>query len=142
MKRNRNKDLVIDMLRKTPIIQIACEKVGIARATFYRWKKEDEKFSKATDEAIAEGEELINDVSESQLISLIKEKNFSAIRFWLNHRSARFRDSLDINAKINNQQEELTPEQEAVVKEALRLASIIGDEPPTHSNNTNHQKND
>lgn len=142
MKQKRNKDLVISMLRKTPIIQIACEKAGIARATFYRWKSCDKSFCKDVDEAIAEGEALINDVSESQLISLIKDKNFPAIRFWLNHRSSRFRNSLNINANINSQQDELTPEQETVVKEALRLASLIGDSSSNQSNDANAEKND
>lgn len=138
MKKDRRKDAVIEQLRKTPIIQIVCEKVGIARATFYRWKTEEETFRKATEEALAEGEELVNDMSESQLIALIREKNFSAIRFWLNHRSPKFRNSIDINANIHNQTDELTPEQETIVKEALKLASFINDE--SHSTSKSNNK--
>ncbi len=66
MKTDKNEQLLLDCLRKTPIIQIACEKSGISRATYYRWRKENPKFGKMADEAIVEGESFINDMSESQ----------------------------------------------------------------------------
>jgi hypothetical protein len=77
------KKVVLEQLRKVPIVQIACERSDIGRSTFYRWKREDEKFKKAVDEAMEDGEAMINDLSESQLITLIKEKNFPAIQLWL-----------------------------------------------------------
>ena len=46
--------------------------------------EEDEQFHEYSDEAMKSGEEMINDLSESQLISLIKDKNFPAIQLWLN----------------------------------------------------------
>ena len=123
MKRNRDKELVLKQLRKIPIITVACEKVNVGKSTVYRWRDEDKKFAKDLEEALIEGESLVNDMSESQLISLIKEKNLPAIRFWLNHRHAKFREKVEITAKFEKQ-EELTPEQEEVVREALKLASI------------------
>ena len=77
------------------------------------------------DKAIEEGEALINDMSESQLISLIRDKNFSAVRFWLTHRNPKFRERLEVNAKIERQ-EELTDEQKKTVREAMKLASLAG----------------
>ena len=50
---DNNKELVVEQLKKTPIVQIACEKTGIGRATYYRWRKEDAEFGKLADEAIA-----------------------------------------------------------------------------------------
>ena len=132
MKRNRDKELVLEQLRKIPIITVACEKVGVGKSSVYRWREEDKKFSKDLEEALTEGESLVNDMGESQLISLkkapknasnIKERNLPAIRFWLNHRHAKFRDHVDITARFEKQ-EELTQEQEEVVREALRLASL------------------
>ena len=123
MKRNRDKELVLEQLRKIPIITVACEKINVGKSTVYRWRDEDKKFAKDLEEALIEGESLVNDMSESQLISLIKEKNLPAIRFWLNHRHAKFREKVEITAKFEKQ-EELTPEQEEVVREALKLASI------------------
>lgn len=123
MKRNRDKKLVLEQLRKIPIIMVACEKVGIGRTTIYRWRDEDKKFAKDLEEALTEGEALINDMSESQLISLIRDKNFQALSFWLRHRNPKFRDRVELTAKFEKQ-EELTPEQEQTVREALKLASL------------------
>lgn len=54
MKTDKNKELVIQQLKKTPIVQVSCEKVGIGRATFYRWKQEDQDFATMADEALLE----------------------------------------------------------------------------------------
>ncbi len=123
MKNSQQKKKFLDYLRKIPIIHIACEKSGISRATIYRWREQDKKFRKALDESLSEGEALVNDMSESQLISLIKEKNFSAIRFWLNHRHEKFKERVEVKTTIVPD-EKLTEEQEKTVREALRLASI------------------
>ena len=137
MKKDRNKDLILDQVRKIPIIQVACEKVGIARATVYRWKDEDEKFKKNLEVALTEGEALINDMGESQLLSLMKEKNWPAISFWLRHRNPKFRERIEVTANIKSPQDELTPEQQAVVQEALRLASLTVDQRPKSINQDN-----
>ncbi|MDD5463622.1 MAG: phBC6A51 family helix-turn-helix protein [Candidatus Moranbacteria bacterium] len=123
MKKNRDKELILEQLKKIPIMMVACEKVGIARSTVYRWRDDDKKFAKELEEALVEGESLINDMSESQLLSMIREKNWSAISFWLRHRNPKFRERVEVTAKFEKQ-EELTAEQEEVVREALKLASI------------------
>lgn len=123
MKSNDTKKLFLENLKKIPIIQVACEKAGISRATVYRWREKDKKFRKILDEALSQGEALINDMGESQLISLMKEKNFSAIRFWLNHRHDKFKERVEITTK-SEEQEKLSPEQQKIVKEALKLASF------------------
>lgn len=123
MKSNDTKKLFLANLKKIPIIQVACEKAGVSRATVYRWREKDKKFRKILDEALSEGEALINDMGESQLISLMKEKNFSAIRFWLNHRHDKFKERVEITTK-SEEQEKLSPEQQKIVKEALKLASF------------------
>lgn len=66
------KNEVIEQLRKTPVIEVACKKIGIGRATFYRWKKKDQKFAEKADFALHEGSQLVNDMAESQLITSIK----------------------------------------------------------------------
>ncbi len=122
MKKSKYQKPFLDELRKVPIVQVACEKTGLARNTVYRWRKEDKAFAKNMDEALAEGIELVNDMSESQLLTLIKEKNYSAISFWLRHRNSSYKDKLEIANKDNS--EELTPSQAEIVKHALRLANI------------------
>lgn len=124
MKKNKVKNAFLEQLRKIPIVTVACEKVGVSRNSVYRWKNEDEEFSKEMEVALADGEALVNDMSESQLLSLIQEKNWSAISFWLRHRNPKFRERIEIDARINNLTEKLTPEQESIVREALRLAAL------------------
>jgi hypothetical protein len=61
-------------------------------------------------------------MSESQLLTLIKEKNYPAISFWLRHRNDNYKNKLEITTKEDN--EELTPSQAKIVKQALKLAKI------------------
>ncbi|MBP9697729.1 MAG: hypothetical protein KBD65_00860 [Candidatus Moranbacteria bacterium] len=124
MKSAKQKLLFLEHLRKIPIVQVACEKAGIARATVYRWRIESETFRKSMEEALIEGEALINDMSESQLISLIRDKSYQAVSFWLRHRHQKFRERVEVTANIQTNQGELTAEQEAIVREALQLSSI------------------
>jgi hypothetical protein len=122
MKKIKLQDQFFAELMKVPIIQVACEKTGLSRNSIYRWRKDDPTFSKRMDESLAEGVALVNDMSESQLLTLIKEKNYPAISFWLRHRNANYKDKLEITNKDDS--EELTPSQAKIVKQALRLANI------------------
>lgn len=123
MKNTQQKQVFLEHLRKIPIVQVACEKAGIARATIYRWKKESKKFQKDMGEALTEGEALINDMSESQLISLIRDKNYPAISFWLRHRNPKYRERVEVTGSIQTK-EKLTKEEAKLVRKALRLASF------------------
>lgn len=129
MKKNKKKNEFLDELRKIPIIQIACEKVGLSRTSVYRWKDEDPEFKKELEKAMADGEAFVNDMSESQLLTLIKEKDWSAISFWLRHHHAAYKNRIDITTHLEKE-ESLNPEQEATVREALRLASLVPEESP------------
>jgi hypothetical protein len=88
------KDELLDHLRRYPIIQVACEKSHIGRQTYYRWKNEDEEFLKSADIALAEGEELFNDLGEHQLLTLMKDKHWPAIRYWLDKRHPKFNKTI------------------------------------------------
>lgn len=131
MKKDRVADLFLEQLRKIPVVQVACDKAGVARNSVYRWRNEDAEFRKAMDEAMAEGEGILNDLGEAQLLSLMKEKNWNAISFWLRKRNPKFKDRIEV-VSSREPQEELTPEQEAIVKEALRLASLGGEADKGH----------
>ncbi len=72
MKTDRSKELFLEQLRQTPIVEVACKKTGMARATYYHLRKTDADFAAAADSALAEGKMLINDLGESQLITGMK----------------------------------------------------------------------
>lgn len=137
-KKSRLQKAFFEELRKVPIVLVACEKSGISRNSVYRWKREDKEFSKAMDEALAEGEALVNDMSESQLLTLIKEKNWSAISFWLRHRNPKFKDKIEVTSKIEDA-DELTPSQAEIVRQALKLAKILPDEEINKSKNQTYE---
>lgn len=124
-RQGEQKSSFIEYLKKMPILQIAVEKAGISRATLYRWRTEDAEFRKLADEATIEGEALITDMSESQLISLIRDRNFPAVRLWLQHHHPKYAPRIEITTRPTPP-EQLTPEQEAIVKKALRFAAAQG----------------
>jgi hypothetical protein len=119
MKKNKKKNEFLDQLRKVPIVQVACEKIGLSRTSIYRWREEDEEFRKEMEKAIADGEAFVNDMSESQLLTLIKEKNWAAISFWLRYHHPAYANTIKIKHSID---EEMSPEQAALAQKALELA--------------------
>lgn len=132
MKTTKEKQELLEILRRTPIVQTACQKVGTSRATFYRWKKENKTFSQQADKAILEGSKFINDMAESQLISAIKDKNLTAIIFWLKHHHNKYETRVNVMAELK-ESNPLTKEQEELIKQALQLAAL-------ESNATNNIK--
>lgn len=122
MKKNKLQDHFFEELTKVPIVQVACEKTGVSRNSVYRWRKDDASFSKKMDQALKDGVALVNDMSETQLLTLIKEKNYPAISFWLRHRNDNYKNKIEITTK--EESEALTPSQAKIVRNALKLASI------------------
>ncbi len=120
----RAKDMLLEQLKKTPIVQIACEKVGLSRVSFYNWKKKDKDFAKAIDEALLEGRLLVNDLAESQLIGAVKDRNITAILAWLKHNHPSYKTRVEIEGSLNVI-EELSPAQAEQVRQALTLANVI-----------------
>ena len=121
MKKNKIQKQLLEELKKVPIIQVACERCGVSRNSFYKWKRTDNIFEKKVEEAMKEGVAFVNDMSESQLLTLIKEKSWNAISFWLRNNHSRYKNKIELTNITK--QEELTSEQETLVREALKLTS-------------------
>ncbi len=124
----RDKTALIEQLRKTPVIQIACEKVGVSRMTYYRWRKDDEEFANAADESLADGKSLVNDLAESQLLSALKSGDPWSIQYWLRHHHPEYTNKLEITAK-DERNAPLTPEQEELLKQGLLRSSLLPSNP-------------
>jgi len=136
-RQNSQKADLLEKLKETPVVEVVCRKTGIARATYYRWRVNDEKFAKEADLALQAGSALINDMAESQLLTAIKDQNMTAIIFWLKHHHPAYTTKVEVTAQLKNQNEALTPEQEALVNKALQLASLI---PATEESKKEDQK--
>ena len=126
-RREKTKQLIVEQLKKLPIIQLACEKIGVARSTFYRWRKNDKRFAEETDKAILDGNLLVNDLAESQLISAIRDKNMTAIIFWLKNHHKDYVTRVKLSGKIKTETK-LSPDQEKEIVRALELANLIGED--------------
>lgn len=85
MKKYRKEKPFLEELRKIPNISLACEKVGIARNTVYRWRNEDSDFDARVEDALVSGVESVNDLAESKLVTNINNGNMRAIQYWLDN---------------------------------------------------------
>lgn len=122
-RQQKDKENLLEQLKKFPVIQISCLKAGVSRSSFYRWKESDKEFAVAVEKAMEEGINSINDLSETRLIEMIQNRNFSAIYLWLRTHSAKYANKVEIT-HVKDDDEELSPEQAVIVKEALRLAAF------------------
>lgn len=125
-KQARNKELIIQQLTKTPIVEVACKKVGVSRASYYRWLKDDPEFKEESEKALMDGKKLINDLAESQLISAIQEGNISAMTYWLKHHHDDYKTRVEITGKLKTDNAQaLSQEQEKALNEAMIYAENI-----------------
>jgi hypothetical protein len=121
-RRDDCKQAVIDALKEMPVITVACKRAGVSSATYYRWRQEDKDFMRQSRDAMDRGIEFVNDMSETQLIGLIKEKKMPAITLWLKHHHARYGSKSQPYVPIASA-DELSPEEEKLVLDALNLAA-------------------
>lgn len=84
------KDAIIDCLQKSPFIESACKKVGIARSTYYEWIKADKEFAAAAEEAMQVSRATTNDIVESALLGKVTEGHFGSMKFYLEHNHSNY----------------------------------------------------
>ena len=125
IKQKKLKELFIEQLKKVPIIQMVSEKLDISRQTFYRWKRNDKKFSAECDKALEEGCGLINDLAEGTMIKAMKDGNITSCMYWLNHRHNAYRNKLEVTGGLEIKKDELTKDQEKNIMRSLKLASLV-----------------
>lgn len=117
VKTKQQKQAFLEQLPKYPIVQVACEKSGVGRSTYYAWRKEDKSFAKEADEAIKSGTFFINDMAESKLIQNIQNGHTTSIIFWLKNHHKSY------NERIVHEHEH-TLELEDADKQAIAKALI------------------
>ena len=118
--KQKQKKEIVEELKKTPIIQYACQKYNVPRSTFYRWTKSSKKFEKEVKAALVDGCDLINDLAISQLISKIKNGDNTMIIFWLKCKHSDFLDVKRINHVVTEKREDIITEgREAEIAQAI-----------------------
>ena len=89
-RQGKEKALLLEHLQKMPVVQVACAKTGISRATYYRWLKRDKEFKWEVDDAKEQGVDMINDMAEAVVIKRIQESDIGAAKYWLSHHSPTY----------------------------------------------------
>ncbi|MFC1622673.1 phBC6A51 family helix-turn-helix protein [Patescibacteria group bacterium] len=141
-RQEKNKELIVEQLKITPIVELASKKSGVSRASFYRWKIEDKNFAQEVEKALEEGSSRISDLAESKLISAIQDQNISAISLWLKSHHKDYGNKLEITGKIKTENEALTPEQEELIKQALNLSGLMSTKDNLHENDKRNNSKD
>lgn len=118
------KHKLVQHLRDIPIATYACQRIGVPKATYYKWRKIDQIFREASDEAIITGKLTLNDVAKSQLVKLIKEGDYRSISFWLKHNDADFGSKLTL--KIEDETRKYDPEELKLMATAMKNAGLAG----------------
>lgn len=88
--KDRLKKKILELLSEDPIISIAVKKAGVGRATFYRWCQEDKEFAAEVEKATAMGDAKYNDITESKLMSCVRDGNMRAIMYRLDNCSRKY----------------------------------------------------
>lgn len=91
MRSKFDKSNFAKLLEEAPFISYAAKKTGIARATIYRWKKNNPDFRDGLEEALKSGRSHYCDIAEMALAEKIKAKEMGAIKFYLQHNDSRYR---------------------------------------------------
>ncbi|OGF67142.1 hypothetical protein A3I27_03895 [Candidatus Giovannonibacteria bacterium RIFCSPLOWO2_02_FULL_43_11b] len=90
VKTEEQKKALVDQLRRTPIVQLACERTSVGRSTYYKWRAHDKVFARAAEKALEAGRFFVNDLAESKIIRMIQDDNLTAIIFWLKHNHPKY----------------------------------------------------
>lgn len=80
------KQSILELIKNGVTKTGACQKVNIDRSTLNFWEKQDLQFQHQIRSALHIGEEVINDLAESQKIKKIKEGDIRMILYQLNKR--------------------------------------------------------
>lgn len=141
LRQEKLRKQLIEQLKRVPIVETSCQRINVGRSSYYRWRRENKKFSDACDRAIEEGCQLINDLAENMLIGSMRDGNLTAVMYWLNHRHSIYRNQLEINGRVEVKKEKLTKDEEKEIMRALKLASLITNTNRTGGSNENESKN-
>lgn len=102
---NKNEQLkkehLLEALEKSlGIVSTACQSVGVSRTTYYKYYNEDVDFKQSVDSI----SDIALDCAESQLFELIKEKNVTAIIFYLKTKGKKrgYVEKQDDTSNTNN----------------------------------------
>ncbi len=117
------KEQLVKTLETIPIFTAACDKLGIPRSTYYKWRHADETFAYEVDRAIMTGRQAVNGLAKTMLLKEIRASNMTAIIFWLKHNDPDFNPKITIEMK---ERERYSKEELALLGNAMRNMGFAG----------------
>ena len=99
LRQEAQKKKLIEILRESPNISSALNRVGIDRSTFSRWKAEDYEFSAKARHAVSEGIERTADNVELSLLNNARNGDVRSQKFYLEHNHERYKPQKDISER-------------------------------------------
>ena len=136
-RQTKFKEAMINVLKEMPIIEVAVKRAGVSRDTYYRWRRDDKNFLRQSEDALSQGIEFINDMSESQIVTLIKDKKMPAITLWLKTHHPRYGSPKSYTPITPAK--DLTSEESEILVKALALASGKPIKTETYGKNKPHR---
>ncbi|MFA6515323.1 MAG: hypothetical protein WCT42_03610 [Candidatus Paceibacterota bacterium] len=103
MRTNNEKQRFLETLEEVPLISIAAKRMGISKATIYRWKSRSPNFSEQIEKALAKGRDIVNDSVEGRIITQAKNGDFKSQKLWLENNCSRYVKPRPINIFADNQ---------------------------------------
>jgi hypothetical protein len=91
-RQGKQKAEFLAALSKIPILESAYRRAGIDRSTYYRWRKDDQEFASAADEAGQCGIDIVTDKASMNIISKVNEGDMTASKYWINRQDKNKRE--------------------------------------------------
>jgi hypothetical protein len=88
---------------------------------------EDDEFKKEVTQALAEGETFMNEMTEAQVVALIKDRHWPAMRFWLTHHDTKYSNRLEIIPR-GIEDDSLDEKQKDIAERALKAIKGLKDD--------------
>lgn len=113
MIKSRLKKKLIEEISKVGNVWFSCSKLGIGRATYYRWKEKCPSFKIEAEEAECLGRQNMGDIADAALLKNVKNGSQRAIEYALGHNSERYRyenkksPNVELNRIIDESSESL-----------------------------------
>lgn len=85
-RQKKQKEKIINELKGYPCVSAVCLRVGINRATYYRWLQNDIEFKRKVSAALEDGVFKFNGIGESHILNGVQEGNMTSVIFWLKRR--------------------------------------------------------
>ncbi len=118
----------LEILATTPFINHACKKVGVSRATIYRWMHSNYRFKQKVLKAQNSGRENLIELAEVTLVNKVRNGDLGAAKFFLTHNSNRYRNKVQIVETESNNSMDSFRSEDGEIRVSKQTAEMLRNE--------------